>query len=173
MNDIFLSLGSNMGDRGANLQKALADLERWDVRVLRCSLIYETEPFLLKTASSLRSEPYGKKDQPNFYNMVARVSTKRSPEELLMVLHAIERSLGRERREKWGPRPIDLDILFYGDLLLNYQELTIPHLHLAERKFVLVPLCEIAPTFVHPILKKTVEQLLKQCLDEGRVKPLS
>lgn len=173
MNDIFLSLGSNMGDRGANLQKALADLERWDVRVLRSSSIYETEPFLLKTASSLRSEPYGKKDQQDFYNLVAKVDTRRSPEELLMVLHAIERSLGRECGEKWGPRTIDLDILFYGDLLLNYQELTIPHLHLAERKFVLLPLCEIAPAFVHPILHKTVEELLKECPDEGRVIPLS
>jgi len=154
-----------MGDRGANLQKALADLERWDVRVLRSSSIYVTEP-------------YGRKDQQDYYNMVAKVSTKRSPEELLMVLHAIERSLGRKRdhareSEKFGPRPIDLDILFYGDKVLNHPELTIPHPHLAERKFVLVPLCEIAPEFVHPILQKTVEQLLMECRDEGRVKPIS
>ncbi len=160
MNDIFLSLGSNLGDRGANLQTALVDLEQWDVRVLRTSSIYKTEPF-------------GKKDQQDFFNMAVQVKTDRSPEDLLMVLHAIERSLGRERKEKWGPRSIDADILFYGERVLEDPELTIPHLHLTERKFVLVPLAEIAPKFVHPVLKKTVEELLNECSDEGKVTLLS
>src|ERR1700693_3664219 len=101
MVDVFLGLGSNLGDRGANLQTALVDLEQWDVRVLRASSIYCTEPILLKSASSFRSEPFCKKDQPDFYNMVVQVKTDRSPEDLLMVVLAIERSLGRVRKEKW------------------------------------------------------------------------
>jgi 2-amino-4-hydroxy-6-hydroxymethyldihydropteridine diphosphokinase len=173
MDNIFLGLGANLGDRGANLQMALGDLERWGVRVLRCSSIYETVPFLPKTASGVGSGSAGKTDQPDFYNLVVRVQTDRSPEDLLTVIHAIERSLGRVRREKWGPRPIDLDILFYGDLVVGHPELTIPHPHLAERRFVLVPLAEIAPAFVHPVFKKTVEELLKECSDEGKVTVLS
>ncbi len=160
MNDIFLSLGSNVGNRGANLQTALVNLEQWEVRVLRSSSIYETEPF-------------GKKDQGNFFNLAVQVKTDRTPEDLLMVLHAIERSMGRERKEPWGPRTIDLDILFYGDKVKNDDHLTIPHRHLADRRFVLEPLAEIAPGFVHPVLKKTVEQLLKECTDKGTVTLLS
>lgn len=160
MAEVFLGLGSNVGDRGANLQSALVDLERWEVRILHASSIYETEPF-------------GKKDQSDFYNMVVRVQTDRSPQDLLMALHAIERSLGRDYREKWGPRTIDIDILFYGETVLDDPELILPHPQLIGRKFVLIPLQEIAPGFVHPVLQKTVEQLLKECSDEGKVVLLS
>lgn len=149
-----------MGNRGQKLQAALVDLERWGVKILRSSSIYETSPS-------------GKKDQPDFYNMVVQVKTDRSPEDLLTAMHAIERSLGRERKEKWGPRPIDIDLLFYGDTVLDDPDLTVPHRHLADRKFVLVPLHEIAPKLVHPVLKKTVEELLNDCKDEGTVTVLS
>lgn len=158
--DVFLSLGSNMGDRGANLQAALTDLEQWGVKVLRSSSIYETEPF-------------GKKDQANFYNMVAQVETDKSPPDLLTVIFAIERSLGRERKEKWGPRTIDIDILYYGDVIYDDGNLMIPHLHLEDRSFVLIPLLEIAPHFIHPMIGKTTEELLKECKDEGKVTLLS
>lgn len=157
---VFLSLGSNLGDRGANLQKALVDLELWGVSVFRSSSMYVTDPF-------------GKKDQPDFYNLAVEVTTDRSPEDLLTAIHAIERSFGRERKEKWGPRTIDIDILFYGDKVMDDPALTIPHPHLAARKFVLVPLHEIASKFVHPILKKTVGELLMECKDEGTVSLLS
>jgi len=160
MTEIFLGIGSNMGDRGLKLQTALVDLERWGVKVLRSSSIYKTSPV-------------GKKDQPDFYNMVVQAKTDRAPEDLLTAILAIERSLGRVRKEKWGPRTIDIDILFYEDKVFDDPALIIPHPHLAERKFVLVPLHEIAPKFVHPVLKKTVEELLNQCKDEGTVTVLS
>ncbi len=160
MTKVYLSLGSNMGDRGANIQTALVDLEQWGVKVVRSSSLYETDPF-------------GVKNQPGFLNMAVEAATGRSPEDLLTAIHAIERSLGRERKEKWGPRSIDIDILFYDNKVFEDPGLTIPHSHLAERKFVLVPLHEIAPKFVHPVLKKTVEELLNECKDEGKVTLLS
>ncbi len=154
---IYLGLGSNLGDRGANLQSALLHMEQWGIEVTNTSALYE-------------AEPVGKIDQPWFLNMVVEVETDKSPADLLMALNSIERSLGRERKEKWGPRIIDIDILFYDQFVLNDPELTIPHPFLQERKFVLLPLASIAPNFVHPIFKKTVEQLLKECSDESIVR---
>lgn len=163
MSLVYLSLGTNLGNRGENLKKALMELERWGIRVLRASSIYE-------------SEPVGGIEQPWFYNMVVRaeVDSAISPHEVLALLQRIERSLGRDRSTsavKWGPRIIDLDLLFYGDLVVNESpDLIIPHPQLADRKFVLVPLAEITAGLIDPISGFTVEQLLFRCKDESIVK---
>ena len=155
-NTVFLGLGSNLGDRGANVQQALTDLERWGVKVILSSSLYETEPV-------------GNIDQPRFLNMTVKASTDRSPEDLLTVVLSIERSLGRVRRGKWGPRTIDVDILFYGDRVVGESGLVIPHPRLHERRFVLEPMNEIAPDFVHPVLKKSIKELLNACPDKSIV----
>jgi 2-amino-4-hydroxy-6-hydroxymethyldihydropteridine diphosphokinase len=159
MVNVYLSLGSNLGKKGENLQKALVDLERWGVKIIRSSKIYKTEPV-------------GKKDQPWFYNMAVLAETGLSPEELLKAATMIELSLGRIKTVKWGPRPIDIDILFYGDSVIKKPGLEIPHPRLADRRFVLKPLAEIAPAVVHPLLKKTFKQLLKDCVDTAIVDEL-
>jgi 2-amino-4-hydroxy-6-hydroxymethyldihydropteridine diphosphokinase len=129
---ICLGLGSNVGDREGNIRAAVARLAAWPgVAVERVSSLYETAPV-------------GYTDQPDFLNAAVRVATTLAPRELLAACLAVERSLGRVRHERWGPRTIDVDILFYDDVALDTEELTLPHPRLAERCFVLVPLAEVA-----------------------------
>jgi 2-amino-4-hydroxy-6-hydroxymethyldihydropteridine diphosphokinase len=146
MPTIYLGLGSNLGDREANLRRAL-DLLGERVQVKRTSSIYETEPV-------------GFKDQPQFLNLVCCGTTELSPRDLLAFVKSIEAVMGRLPTVRFGPRLIDIDILFYDDLVLDEADLVIPHPRLHERAFVLVPLSEIAPDLVHPVLKKTVRDLL-------------
>ena len=145
---IYLALGTNLGDRLANLRAALAALEPALGRA-KPSGIYETPP-------------WGYADQPAFLNMVAQVTTRLGPESLLRRLKQVEVGMGREATFRYGPRLIDLDILFYDDLVLDSPPLVIPHPRLHERAFVLVPLMDLAPDFVHPVLHKTIRELASQ-----------
>ncbi|MCC7197594.1 2-amino-4-hydroxy-6-hydroxymethyldihydropteridine diphosphokinase [Candidatus Peregrinibacteria bacterium] len=141
------------------MQTAVTDLERWGIKILRMSRLYETEPV-------------GVKDQPAFYNAAAVGETALTPEEVLMAVHAIERSLKRERKVKWGPRTIDIDILMYDDLVLEMDGLVVPHPRMVERRFVLAPLSEVAGAVIHPVLQKTISELLSECEDTAEVKHL-
>jgi 2-amino-4-hydroxy-6-hydroxymethyldihydropteridine diphosphokinase len=142
----YLSLGSNLGDREANLLKALERLESAGARVLRRSSIYETEPQEMR-------------EQPWFLNQVVEIGTTLSPLELLARIRDIEHGLGRQRVVEKGPRTIDIDILFYGDLILATIELQIPHPRLAERRFVLEPLAELAPELRDPKTGRTASEM--------------
>jgi 2-amino-4-hydroxy-6-hydroxymethyldihydropteridine diphosphokinase len=150
---IYLALGTNLGDRPANLRAALDALEP-DIHVLDKSPVYETEP-------------WGYTDQPPFLNMVICAETDLSPKGLLRRLKDIEATLGRVPNFRNGPRLIDLDILFYDDLVLDTPPLVIPHPQLHKRAFVLVPLAKIAPTLVHPLLGLSVEQFLGKIDQHG------
>lgn len=153
-------MGSNLGDRHQVLADALRLITEQAGAPVDVSAIYETEP-------------WGVTDQPAFLNQVIHISTSLPPEELLRILLNIEHDLGRVRYERWGARVIDIDILYFGDAVLDSARLTLPHPRLQDRRFVLAPLAEIAPDFVHPILHKTSAQLLAECPDTSYVSKIS
>lgn len=144
---IYLSLGSNLGDRGANLREAIARLAP-DVRVLRVSPVYETEPVDYT-------------DQAWFLNLVVEAETELAPAELLARTAAIELALGRVRTVPNGPRTVDIDILFYGGAVLATPEMEIPHPRMAARRFVLAPLADLAPDLRHPGTRRTIREMLQ------------
>jgi 2-amino-4-hydroxy-6-hydroxymethyldihydropteridine diphosphokinase len=141
---VHIGLGSNLGDREAMIRSAIDALGKLpDTRVEQASSLYETEPV-------------GHTDQPWFLNAVARLDTELEPRQLLWNLQRIEKSLGRERRQTWGPRTIDLDLLFYGAEIIDDPGLRVPHPELLRRAFVLIPLVEIDPMLVHPETGETL-----------------
>ena len=150
---VYLALGTNLGDRLANLKQAIAALTP-QLEVKAKSQVYETPP-------------WGFEDQPKFLNQVIKANTYLDPEPLLKHLKRLEVALGRKESFPNGPRLIDLDILFYDDLVIDKPSIVIPHPRLQERGFVLVPLMEIAPNLVHPVSKKSVREMAEICNMEG------
>ena len=144
----YLSIGSNLGDRINYINKAIEKLKQNNIKIIKSSNIIETEP-------------YGYKEQGKFLNMAVEIDSDLEPFELMELISRIESELGRIRTVRWGPRVIDIDIIFYDSLTINEPDLKIPHPDMQNRLFVLKPLQEIAPDFVHPVLNKTITELLE------------
>ena len=153
MNKAYLLIGGNMGDRLANLENARAAIQEHVGNILSNSSIYETAA-------------WGMENQAAFLNQALLIDTSFEAIELLENLLKIEKAMGRIRNQPLGPRTIDLDIIFFNDQILDTENLTIPHPHMQKRNFVLTPLNEIAPDYIHPIFKKSINQLLKGCTDQ-------
>jgi 2-amino-4-hydroxy-6-hydroxymethyldihydropteridine diphosphokinase len=157
MKNVFLLTGGNLGNRVQNLEKAKNTI------IQSCGL-------LLKSSSLYQTAAWGPIQQPDYLNQVLEIDTQMEPNALLDQLLTIENTMGRTRSERYAARTIDIDILFYGKTILDKKELIIPHPRLYSRRFVLVPLCEIAPNFMHPILGLSIEQMLDRCSDPLDVK---
>jgi 2-amino-4-hydroxy-6-hydroxymethyldihydropteridine diphosphokinase len=159
MNRTYLLIGGNVGNRHENLEKAAQLIDEQAGRIVNRSAVYETEA-------------WGKNDQPAFLNQVLEIEARYQPQPLLDAILQIEQGMGRERKEKYGPRTIDIDILLYDDIELDTDKLVIPHPQLHLRRFALSPLAEIAPDIIHPFLKKSIDELLLECSDKLAVKKL-
>lgn len=159
MNNVFLLTGGNLGDSLQNLATALHLLEQQVGVIKRVSAIYETEP-------------WGVTEQPFYHNQIVEILTPKNAHELMDLLLSIEKKIGRIRAEKYGPRIIDIDILFFNSEVINTDNLVVPHPRIQERRFVLEPMNEIAPEFVHPVLQQTISELLSNTADKSIVKKI-
>lgn len=153
MKRAYLLLGSNEGAREQWLRDAIVLIATNCGTIVLMSSIYSTAA-------------WGMEDQPDFLNMALAIDTELSPSELLNSILQVEQDLGRERKEKWGQRTLDIDILFYGNEIINLPSLKIPHPAIQDRRFALIPLCEIAPKLIHPAFNKSVSLLLDECADK-------
>ena len=160
MNKLFLITGGNIGDRKKNLETAAVLIEERVGKIIKSSKIYETEA-------------WGITNQPAFYNQVLEIESKFSAREILIAILKIEAEMGRKRTVKNAARIIDIDILLFNDDTVNEQNLVIPHPEISNRRFVLLPLNEIAPHTIHPVFKKTIHQLLSESKDRLKVNPIS
>ncbi len=152
MEKVVLHLGSNMGDRAHNLDRAISYIQQTIGTITRLSSVFITEA-------------WGVVDQPDFLNQVVVLDTMLSPENLIQTVQKIETIIGKEKEFHWGPRYIDIDVLFFGSQIINKKHLRVPHPEIQYRNFVLVPLNEIEPDFIHPVLNKSIDNLTKSCDD--------
>ena len=159
MAKLVLHLGSNLGNRRLNIDRAISLIKKEVGLLLRQSSIYETAA-------------WGVENQPDFLNVALLIQSLLLPDEALERILLIEAEIGRVRKQRWGARIIDIDILFYNDWCIDYPDLTIPHPRIHERNFVLYPLSEIIPDFIHPLLGKTIQQLKKSTGDELALKKI-
>ena len=157
MNQAFILLGTNLGDKRANLQQAILSISTNLISIVSYSDIYETAAC-------------GNTNQDNFYNQVIEVNTELSANDLLQTLLQIETQMGRVRNQKWEARIIDLDILYFNNEIIDTENLKVPHPYLHVRRFTLAPLVQIAPEFLHPVFNKTNTALLENCSDNSEVK---
>ncbi|MBY0425562.1 MAG: 2-amino-4-hydroxy-6-hydroxymethyldihydropteridine diphosphokinase [Cytophagales bacterium] len=155
-NTAYLLLGSNLGERISLIKNAALALEDHGLQIQKSSKVYETEP-------------WGLADQNSFLNQVIKIKTSKSAQELLDTVLGIEKNLGRERIQKWGSRTMDIDILYFNDSIISLENLTVPHPQIEYRRFTLIPLCEIAPDFLHPVFAKSNRELLRNCDDQLKV----
>ena len=159
MNKVFLITGGNIGNRKKNLKTAATLIEKQIGKIIKSSKIYETDA-------------WGITDQPSFYNQVHIVESKLPAQEIINSILKIEEKMGRIRTIKNAARIIDIDILFFNDEIINEPDLIIPHTEISNRRFVLMPLNELAPDMIHPVLKKSIQELLSTCKDELNAVPL-
>lgn len=160
MNSAYLLIGGNLGNRIENLTKAISAIEKDIGKIIKVSTIYQTAS-------------WGITDQPDFLNQVLLVTTKFSAAETMQIILSVENKMGRIRTLKNASRIIDIDILFFNDEIINSRLLTIPHPEIQNRKFVLIPLNEIAPQLLHPVFKQSIQNLLSTSKDKLEVKPLT
>jgi 2-amino-4-hydroxy-6-hydroxymethyldihydropteridine diphosphokinase len=154
--ELFILLGTNLGDRNANFETAINEIQMHIGSIKIRSHCYETAA-------------WGITDQPNFLNQILQVETNLSPNKALKIILKIEKKMGRIREQKWGARLIDIDILYFGNKIMDTESLKIPHPFLQERRFTIIPLVEIAPDFIHPIFNKSNKMLLEECEDNSDV----